>query len=112
MLHLTGEKLFFTCYNGEKPKPVILIARPRIFAIFHRRTPEIDSNSTETDDSSSSAENASGESAGKDDQSNVAAVPTSSSKDENAGPIVRNRRDTTKQTEQMECTCTCPIKKD
>jgi len=110
LLHLTGEKLFFTCYNGEKPKPVVLIARPRIFAIFHRRTPDLDSNSTETDDSSSSSENGSNESNGKDEQPSVAAVaPTGASKEENNGPLVRNRRDTTKQ---MECACSCPIKKD
>jgi len=107
LLHLTGEKLFFSCFNGEpKPKPVVVIARPRIFAIFHRRTPE-DSNSTETDDSAS-GENVSGEN--KEDQTNTATVqPTNTNKEENSGPLVRNRREA---KETMECSCTCPIKKD
>jgi len=108
LLHLTGEKLYFSCYNGEKPKPLVVIARPRIFAIFHRRTPDADSNSTETDDSASGENASSGESngSGKDEQPSVAAVqPTAgSSKEENAGPLVRNRRDTANQ-EQMECSC-------
>ena len=105
-----AEKLFFSCYNGEKPKPVVLIARPRIFAIFHRRNPEVDSNSTETDDSSASGENTSGESAGRDVPP-TAAVPAS--REESAGPLIRNRRDTTKQEAgPMECACTCPVKKD
>jgi hypothetical protein len=52
LMHLTGEKLFFTCYNGEKPKPVVLVARPRIYAIFHRPSGLDSSNgSSESDES-------------------------------------------------------------
>lgn len=115
LMHLTGEKLFFTCYNGEKPKPVVLIARPRIFAIFHR--PGLtDSNSTETDESNSS-EASNGSKDESDDNKLSAEQPPalsvlngSSADTVHPSPetIRRNKRNALAGAPAMDCMCKCP----
>lgn len=114
LMHLTGEKLFFTCYNGEKPKPVVLIARPRIFAIFHR--PGLtDTNSTETDESSSSeASNSSKDQSDDKSSADVPALPVPNGSADrtdvppSAETIRRNKRDAQLGAPAIDCMCKCP----
>jgi len=120
LMHLTGEKLFFTCYNGEKPKPVVLIARPRIFAIFHRPgLTDSSTNSSDSSDESSSSNNLSDTSSkdqseydNKSLEENKQPLPVlngSSVAADGAETIRRNKRNAAAAAAPaMDCMCKCP----
>jgi len=117
LMHLTGEKVYFSCSNGDKPKPVVLIARPRIFAIFHRPG-ATDSNTTETDESSNSEGSNFSKDQSEENNKSFAEQPAlpvsnaSADRTEDVQPtaetIRRNKRNVAAASPAMDCLCKCP----